>query len=253
MPFQIDISPTVVGSHQFIAVAWRNVSTGVPVPFRRPLRSAPVSTGAWVLLGVAALVAVGDWMAVHLERKPLEYVCKPLTMVVLIGLALSLDVDSTSVRAWFVAALVLSMLGDIFLMLPRDLFVAGLASFLVAHLAFIVGLWVDGVATGRLAIGVAFAVVAVAIVGLRIIRAVRAGEQPELALPVIAYMTAISTMVASAIGTGEALAIAGAALFFCSDALIAWERFVRSQPWHRLAIIVTYHAAQAGLTLSLIS
>jgi uncharacterized membrane protein YhhN len=174
-------------------------------------------------------------------------------MVLLIGLAVSIDGVDGSVRVWFVAALVLSMLGDVFLMLPRDLFVAGLASFLLAHLAFIAGLWVDGVATGRFAAGVVLAAVAVALVGLRIIRAVRAGEHPELAFPVGAYMTAISLMVASAIGTGEVLAVGGAALFFCSDALIAWERFVRPQTWHRLGIIVTYHAAQAGLTLSLLS
>jgi hypothetical protein len=48
-------------------------------------------------------------------------------------------------------------------------------------------------------------------------------------------------------------AIAGAALFFTSDALIAWDRFVSPRAWHGLAIIVTYHVAQAGLTLSLIA
>jgi uncharacterized membrane protein YhhN len=66
-------------------------------------------------------------------------------------------------------------------------------------------------------------------------------------------MAVISVMLASAIGTQEPFAVGGASLFFCSDALIAWERFVRPQPWHRLAIIVTYHLAQAGLTLSLLT
>jgi uncharacterized membrane protein YhhN len=66
-------------------------------------------------------------------------------------------------------------------------------------------------------------------------------------------MAAISLMLASAIGTAEALAIAGAALFYVSDALIAWERFVRPRAWHGLAIIVTYHLAQASLTLSLVT
>ena len=69
--------------------------------------------------------------------------------------------------------------------------------------------------------------------------------------PVIAYMTVISLIVASAIGTGEGLAIGGAGLFYCSDTLIAWNRFVRPRRWFPLAIIVTYHAGQAGLVLSL--
>ena len=47
-------------------------------------------------------------------------------------------------RAWFVAALVLSLAGDVFLMLPKDLFVFGLGAFLLGHLAYIVGLHVDG-------------------------------------------------------------------------------------------------------------
>ena len=37
------------------------------------------------------------------------------------------------------AALVLCLAGDVFLMLPADRFVPGLASFLLAHLAFTVG------------------------------------------------------------------------------------------------------------------
>jgi uncharacterized membrane protein YhhN len=48
-----------------------------------------------------------------------------------------------------------------------------------------------------------------------------------------------------------ALAVGGAALFFASDTLIAWNRFVRPRPWMPLAIIVTYHVGQAGLVLSL--
>jgi uncharacterized membrane protein YhhN len=61
----------------------------------------------------------------------------------------------------------------------------------------------------------------------------------------------ISAMVSAALATGVVLAAVGAALFFASDTLIAWERFVRPRTWAPLAIIVTYHLGQAGLTLSL--
>ena len=192
-------------------------------------------------------------MAVQGRRKSLEYVCKPLTIALLISVAAAVDVDNGDVRSWFLAALALSMLGDVFLMLERDLFVPGLVSFLLAHLAFIGGMWVDGVSFLGFAIGLAVAALAALVVGGRIIRRVRAGDQPSMAVPVSAYMAIISLMVASAVGTEEPLAVGGAGLFFCSDALIAWERFVTPRGWHRLAIIVTYHLAQAGLTLSLIT
>jgi uncharacterized membrane protein YhhN len=212
-----------------------------------------VTAGALALLAFAAIAAVGDWVAVARRDKRLEYLCKPLTMAFLIGVAATVDVDASNVRTWFIVALALSLLGDVFLMLPRDAFIPGLVSFLLGHVAFIVGMWADGVGFLTFALGLTLAAVAVLVVGGRIIRAVRTSDQPDMGTPVGAYMTVISLMLASAIGTEEPLAIGGAALFFCSDALIAWERFVKPRAWHRLAIIVTYHVAQAGLTLSLVT
>lgn len=207
---------------------------------------------AFLLLALALVVAAGDWIAVVRQRKPLEYVCKPLTMVVLIAATLALDVDDAGVRTWFLVALVLCLIGDVFLMLPQDLFVFGLASFLLGHIGYIVGMHVDGVDSGRFGVGVLLVLVAMAVIGAPIVRAVRAGAEPELTGPVVAYMAVISAMVASAIGTGHVAAVAGAASFYASDALIAWNRFVRETSHGRLAIIVTYHLAQVGLVLSLV-
>ncbi len=207
---------------------------------------------AFLLLALALVVAAGDWIAVARERKSLEDLCKPLTMVVLIAATLALDVDDSAVRTWFVVALVLCLIGDVFLMLPQDLFVFGLASFLLGHIAYIVGMHVDGVDSGRLGVGVLLVLAAMGMIGLRILRAVRAGPEPELTGPVVAYMTVISAMVASAIGTGHVAAVAGATSFYASDALIAWNRFVSETRHGRLAIIVTYHLAQVGLVLSLV-
>ena len=209
--------------------------------------------GSWALLVLAALAAVLDWIAVQRKQKKLEYVCKPLTIAALMGVAATVDVDNDAVRLWFLLALGLSLVGDVCLMLTRDLFVPGLASFLFAHVAFVVGLWIDGVRILGVVVGLGIGGIAVLLIGGKIIDAVRRGESPGLAVPVGFYMAAISAMVASAIGTQEPAAIGGAALFYCSDALIAWERFVKPRVWHRLAIIVTYHLAQAGLTLSLLS
>ncbi len=90
-----------------------------------------MTSGAWVFLVVAAVFAVGNWIAVARGTKPLEYVCKPATLAALVGVALTLDPVHSDVRAWFVAALVLSLAGDVFLMLPGDRFIPGLISFLL--------------------------------------------------------------------------------------------------------------------------
>ena len=213
---------------------------------------------AWVALVLGGVAAAGDWFAVVRRSKALEHVCKPLTMVLVVVAALALDPANGSQRAWFVAAFVLSLAGDVFLMVderplgPVDTFVAGLASFLLGHVAFIAGLWARGVDGGRLAAGAALVLVLMLTLGRRIVRGVRAGGDPALVVPVTAYMLVISVMVASAIGTGVALAIGGSLLFYCSDALIAWNRFIEERRLGRIAIIVTYHVAQAGLLLSLV-
>ena len=196
------------------------------------------------------MVAAADWVAVARRAKRVEYVCKPAVMVVLFAAAIVLDPAHGDRRTWFVVALALSMLGDIFLMLPRDLFVAGLASFLLAHVAYAVGFRLHGGSDVAWAVS-AFAVLAADVVlAGPVVRAVKR-DHAKLLVPVLAYMVVISIMVASAAATAVVLATAGAVLFFSSDTLIAYNRFVRPRPWGRLAIIVTYHLGQAGLVLSL--
>ena len=205
---------------------------------------------AFLLLTFTLVIAVVDWIAVHEERRGLEYVAKPLTMVALLAVALAIEPHSDAVRWCFVVALVCSLAGDVFLMLPKDLFVAGLASFLLGHVAYVVGMLIDGVAPVRFVVGVLIVLVVLAFLGTIILRNVRQKE-PKLAGPVVAYMAVISAMVASAIGTGRWFAILGACLFYASDALIAWTRFVGDVDRSRLLIMVTYHLGQIGLVLSL--
>lgn len=206
---------------------------------------------SFLLLALAAVVAFGNWVAVERDARSLEYVCKPLTMVLLIGVAATLDVHDVGVQRWFLVALVLCLLGDVFLMLPQDRFTFGLAAFLLGHLAYVGGMVVDGIDLVRLGLGIVLVTLALVVVAPRIVRAV-AAEEPAFGRPVIAYMVVISAMVASAVGTGRIAAIAGAASFYGSDTLIAWNRFLRELPHGRLAVMVTYHLGQLGLVLSLV-
>jgi uncharacterized membrane protein YhhN len=217
-----------------------------------------VDATAWLLLVLFLAVAGLDWVAVHLPSKPLEYLAKPGCMVLLIAAAFAIDPADGAARGALIAALALSTLGDVFLMLPGrqpdtpgpNLFVAGLASFLLAHLAYVVGFGLEGIELEGLALGALPVVLIVAVVGRRVVGAVRTGVEPELATPVTAYVAVISAMVLTAFGTTDGRAAIGALLFAGSDSLIAWERFVTKRPWGPLTIIVTYHLAQALLVVS---
>jgi len=209
-----------------------------------------------VLLGLTAAAALVDWFAVAAGRRPLEYVAKPLTTAGLVAVACTLDPVHADMRVAFVVALVLSLAGDVLLMLPDDrYFTFGLGAFLFAHLAYVVGFAVGPGTGAELAVGALITLVVAVPLGVRLLRAVRR-TAPALVGPVAAYVTVIAVMVACATGWGNAWAIVGAWLFFASDALIGETRFVRAgrddARWGALAVIVTYHLGQAGLVLSLV-
>jgi uncharacterized membrane protein YhhN len=94
----------------------------------------------------------------------------------------------------------------------------------------------------------AIVLVLAAPLALRIIRSV---DDASLRLPVVVYMFVILLMVASATASGSALAAAGALLFFSSDTVIAWNRFVRPFAWAQPVIMVTYHLGQLALATAL--
>jgi uncharacterized membrane protein YhhN len=239
-----------------------------------------VSTGGWLIVATLA-AALGDWVAVARFAKPAEYVCKPLTLVLLIAAAFAFRTGAPATRWTFtILALVLCLVGDVFLMLPRDRFVAGLGAFLVAHVAYVIAFAVrvdasnprvaDYPAPGpfaatpwRMIVIASVVVVAVAVpLFLRIRRGIVERGRDELVAPVAIYVLAIGAMVISALATlgrpswtpeCRALAIAGAVLFFTSDSLIGWTRFVRPHRWAPVAVMVTYHLGQVALVLGLLA
>jgi len=196
---------------------------------------------AEICLIAAVVSALVDWVAVARKQRLLEYVAKPAALGFLLLYA-NLGADPS----WFlIAALTLSLLGDVYLMLPDELFPAGLAVFLLAHVAYIADF--DATPLAR-AIWFAIVVGASLPLALRIIRGVNA---PPLRVAVGVYMGVISLMVASAIASGDLLATAGALIFFASDALIALDRFVARFATARLAVAVTYHVGQLLLVVAL--
>ena len=210
-----------------------------------------MTTTAWWLIAATVVIALVDWFAVATERKLLEYVAKPATMIPLIGAAATLTPQHAAMRPWFVAALVFSLAGDVFLMLPNPkMFVPGLGSFLVGHVLYIIGFFHAHLSPGWLFIGGVVVFVLVLSIGPTVVKGASEVDK-VLGLPVLVYMLTISVMVTCSFGSSSATAMYGAVLFYLSDLCIGWSRFVKDFTNSRMAIIVTYHVAQILLVVSL--
>ncbi|MFK8328558.1 lysoplasmalogenase [Pseudomonas sp. BJa5] len=146
-------------------------------------------------------------------------------------------------RRWIMIGLGFSLLGDILLAVPGDLFVFGLAAFLCAHLAYLRGyLGVNRqLAPGAL---VGSAIVGAALLGLLISQGLG-----ELLVPVTVYALAISAMLWRALACGG-LAALGAVAFVFSDSLIGIDRFVSPFTAAPYLIILAYWLGQWAIAAS---
>jgi alkylglycerol monooxygenase len=148
---------------------------------------------------------------------------------------------------FLLCAAVFSLGGDVFLMLPGDYFIPGLASFLVAHV-FYIALFKQGQAwfpnKTALAAVLGFGAAMYAILWSSL-------GDPILKGAVAAYVTVISLMAAQAIGRATVMGNAasrwvavGACVFMVSDSLIAINKFLTPVPLSAMWILFTYFAAQ---------
>lgn len=206
------------------------------------------------LLTATALAALTNWWARWSNSRRVENCVKPLTTMLVIGLAIANDAE-IRFAGIAVFALVLCLEGDIALLPAINKFIVGLASFLLGHLAFIVlfaRYEMPNRGLGAVALG---GVLVLATTAGRVI--VRGAGRKDAAMrwPVAAYLTVISAMTVCGWATGRGWVIAGTTLFVISDTLLGWGLFVRDRErntkWHSVAVMVTYHGAIAALALSL--
>ncbi|HSC84295.1 MAG TPA: lysoplasmalogenase [Pseudomonas sp.] len=156
-------------------------------------------------------------------------------------------------RNWIATGLLFSLLGDLLLEWPTDLFVFGLGAFLLAHLAYLVAYLASSrrLAPGALLLALAasggmFGVLASAGLG-------------GLLLPVACYSLAIGCMLWRALARinepalerrSAWLAALGAVLFVLSDSLIGVNRFVLPFEGAGFAIMLSYWLGQWGIAAS---
>ena len=139
------------------------------------------------LLVATAVAALANWWSRIHPNDRLEAWSKPLTTVLVIGLALVSGAPSEQI-AVAVIALTLCLAGDIALMPAIDKFVVGLAAFLLGHLVFIVLFVQYGLESPVLAgVALILAALLVATVGNVIVQGASHAD-PKLKMPVLAYL-----------------------------------------------------------------
>ncbi|OOE94740.1 lysoplasmalogenase [Salinivibrio sp. AR640] len=180
------------------------------------------------------------------------YLFKPLTIVLLM-LIVGAHLSVSHYAQWVFVALLLSVVGDVFLMLPKDRFVHGLTSFLFAHLVYIFAFWAqfDGHMVWWLPAMLSGLGVIVFLLLLP--------NLGRFALPVAFYIAVITQMVWAA---GEywlnthslaaGMAFAGAILFMFSDTVLAFARFKGEFRAAQAMVMSSYFVAQALISASVV-
>lgn len=200
-----------------------------------------IVSGVLLAVAVAALV----WAEVRSFR-PGVLMAKPVASTVFVATAGAAGALGSRYGRLVLLALVLSWLGDVLLLgQGKRWFVAGLGSFLVAHLAFAGAFLVQPQGVAGLAVGA----VAMVAVGVGVLRWLWPHLPAALRPAVAAYVVAIAVMVALASGAGAVLAAAAAA-FAASDVLVARHRFVTASAVNKVVGLPLYYAAQLAFAWS---
>ena len=198
---------------------------------------------------IAGALLGGPWLWLH-------YSCKPLTTLLLMALAASAAPPvSARYRNTILLGLLFSLAGDVLLMLPVDLFLAGLGAFLLAHLFYMAAFFAGSNARTRLT-----SIALLAVFGVANLAGLLPRLDNAMRVPVLLYVVALLLMAGFALARARSLRLAGgaqpalvasartaaigAAFFVVSDTLLAWDRFGGGIPLASLWVLSTYFIAQ---------
>ncbi|MBN1488190.1 MAG: hypothetical protein JW981_11160 [Anaerolineae bacterium] len=216
------------------------------------------------VLAVALLIAAIDWGIVFKSWKKADYAFKPLTQATIIFGAwlLTQGTHDSWQATFFIPGFVFSLIGDVFLLFSsiKGCFVSGMVAFLLAHICYILGL--SPTLPPALPVLALLVILGMSVTPLyrRLFAAIQRGDHKNLVIPIGVYGAVLFFMVVAAwstlfrpawISLRRGLVIAGASLFFASDMILSWNRFVSSSKLLRVLVRVTYHSAQVLLAASI--
>ena len=203
------------------------------------------------------LAMILDWIADYKGWKKIEYFAKPSVMLFLFAWLFFSTNSLSGFTIWFGVGLLLSLAGDVFLMLSERWFIAGLVAFLLAHVAYIIGL---NPTLPPFNIMGLFMAALIGILAARLYQNIAAGllakGKDRLQKPVLVYTATISIVLLSALLTFSrpdwdsrvaTIVSIGTALFMLSDAILAWNKFVQPIKYGRVMNLGAYHLGQTIL------
>jgi uncharacterized membrane protein YhhN len=208
------------------------------------------------------LTALLDWLAVARGWTVVEFVAKPAVVLLLLGWLIVTGLTSLPLIC-FALGIFFSLLGDVSLLFSSARsssrwFMAGLGAFLLAHVAYIVGFNIplmDAPLFWSIAIALLLAFAAARILQ-RLTTALYQKGLNSMARPVAFYGGIITLMLLSAFlalysprwpTLNSSLVALGAMLFYFSDIILAWNKFVTPIQNGRVINMVLYHLGQIAL------
>jgi len=195
---------------------------------------------------VVTLLAVAGAIAAGLIDAPAWVQWSTKILAILLFLLLAAAGTPGRYRTFVVMGILACAVGDLIFLVPGDLFLAGVACFLVAHVLFIVA-FTPGV--GRH--GASIARLVYATLGGAMLAALWPVLDPVYRAAVGLYGVALIVMAGQAAARWGKLKTAaarsagiGAAFFFLSDGMLGLDRFRAHFPGAKAAVLVTYYLAQ---------
>lgn len=206
------------------------------------------------LLSFSALVS--GILYIRAKYSALKYqlvIFKPLTMFLIISIAILYPAVDWNYKIFILAGLLFSLIGDMFLIFPEKYFTKGLIAFLLGHILYIIAFAVS--AGFHYTVWIYLPIVLISILYLKTILS----HTGNITLPVIIYIILIAMMGWMALERlyylqtlGALLAAIGACLFMISDSVLAINKFKKSFHKAELIILSTYFIAQWMLAVSVI-
>jgi uncharacterized membrane protein YhhN len=198
-----------------------------------------------ILLAIIALTGSFHIAAFYVNKPRIRLFFKPLTTILIIILALLQPVYiQETYRYLILGGLIFSLIGDVLLVLPKEKFIPGLISFFIAHVVFIIAFTMDfGFQWDWV-----FLLVVIAILLPYLWVLLR--HTKKMTIPVAAYAVILTLLLWQALtrfwyfGDDRTLYIfLGAFLFVFSDAVLAYDKFVKKFKLSEVILMVTYWSA----------